>query len=52
MGAKVLGGDAAYKAPPKRTPVRLVILWGVLVAGVALLIAMAVSLLKRVRPTG
>ena len=23
-----LGGDAAYKAPPKRTPVRLVILWG------------------------
>jgi hypothetical protein len=47
-----LGGDTAFKALPKRTPVRLMVLWGVLVAGVILLIAMALSLLKRVRPTG
>jgi hypothetical protein len=48
----VLGGDAALKPLPKKTPVRLVVLWSVLVAGVGLLVAMALSLLKRVRPTG
>jgi Protein of unknown function (DUF3999) len=50
--ARVLGGDTALKPLPKKTPVRLVILWTVLVAGVGLLIVMALSLLKRVRPTG
>jgi hypothetical protein len=48
----VLGGDTALKPLPKKTPVRLVVLWTVLVAGAGLLIVMALSLLKRVRPTG
>lgn len=42
-----LGGDAAFKPLPKKTPLRLMVLWGVLIAGVALLAAMAMSLLKR-----
>jgi hypothetical protein len=46
---RVLGGDTAFKALPRKTPVRLVVLWSVLVVGVALLVAMALSLLKRVR---
>jgi len=44
-----LGGPEALKPLPKKTPLRVVVLWGVLVVGVALLIAMALSLLKRVR---
>lgn len=44
-----LGGDAALKPLPKKTPLRVVVLWAVLVVGVALLIGMALSLLKRVR---
>lgn len=44
-----LGGADALKPPPKRTPVKVVILWVVLVVGVALLVGMALSLLKRVR---
>ncbi|WP_161966006.1 DUF3999 domain-containing protein [Steroidobacter cummioxidans] len=44
-----LGGADALKPTPKKTPVKVVILWGVLVVGVALLVAMALSLLKRVR---
>lgn len=47
---KTLGGDAAMKPTPTKTPVRVMVLWGVLVVGVGLLIAMALSLLKRVRP--
>jgi hypothetical protein len=46
-----LGGDVALKPLPKKTPVRLFILWGVLIVGVALLVAMAVSLLKRLNAT-
>lgn len=44
-----LGGADALKVPPKKTPLKVVILWAVLVVGVALLVAMALSLLKRVR---
>jgi hypothetical protein len=47
--ARVLGGDTAFRALPRKTPVRLVVLWSVLIVGVALLVAMALSLLKRVR---
>jgi hypothetical protein len=47
-----LGGEDALKPLPKKTPLRLVLLWSVLVGGVGLLIAMALSLLKRVRPPG
>jgi len=43
-----LGGAVALKALPKQTPLRLIVLWGVLIVGVALLVAMALSLLKRV----
>lgn len=50
MGAqRTLGGVGAFKPLPKKTPVRLVVLWGVLVVGVGVLVAMALSLLKRVR---
>jgi hypothetical protein len=44
-----LGGADALKPLPKKTPTKVVVLWVVLVVGVALLVGMAVSLLKRVR---
>ncbi len=44
-----LGGADALKPLPEKTPTKVVVLWGVLVIGVALLVAMALSLLKRVR---
>ncbi|MET0659526.1 MAG: DUF3999 family protein [Steroidobacteraceae bacterium] len=44
-----LGGAGAFRPFPKKTPVRLMVLWGVLVVGVAVLVAMALNLLKRVR---
>ncbi|MBM0104078.1 DUF3999 domain-containing protein [Steroidobacter sp. S1-65] len=44
-----LGGATALKPLPKQTPVKVVVLWAVLVLGVALLVGMALSLLKRVR---
>ena len=47
--ARVLGGDNALRPLPRQTPVRLVVLWTVLVVGVGLLVAMALVLLKRVR---
>lgn len=47
--ARVLGGDTALRPLPRQTPVRLVVLWTVLVVGVGLLVAMALVLLKRVR---
>jgi hypothetical protein len=47
----LLGGDDAFKPVPKKTPTRLIVLWSVLIVGVALLVTMALSLLKRVRPT-
>jgi hypothetical protein len=43
-----LGGAKALKPLPKKTPLRLFVLWGVLIVGVGLLVAMALSLLKRV----
>jgi hypothetical protein len=42
-----LGGDTALKPLPKKTPLRLMVLWGVLIVGVGLLAAMAMSLFKR-----
>lgn len=45
-----LGGEQALKPLPPKTPLRQWVLWGVLVAGVALIVVMALSLLKRVRP--
>jgi Protein of unknown function (DUF3999) len=47
---KTLGGETAFKPLPKRTPTRMIVLWSVLVVGVGLLVVMALSLLKRVRP--
>lgn len=44
-----LGGSTALKSMPKQTPLKVVVLWAVLVVGVALLVGMALSLLKRVR---
>lgn len=44
-----LGGADALKPLPKKTPAKVVVLWVVLVVGVGLLVAMAFSLLKRVR---
>lgn len=44
-----LGGAEALRVPPRPTPVKVVVLWAVLVVGVALLVGMALSLLKRVR---
>ncbi|HLS81936.1 MAG TPA: DUF3999 domain-containing protein [Steroidobacter sp.] len=44
---RTLGGEAAYKPPPRQTPLRTMALWGVLILGVGLLAAMALSLLKR-----
>lgn len=47
-----LGGEPALQPLPKKTPVKVVVLWGVLVVGVALLVGMALSLLQRVRKPG
>jgi hypothetical protein len=44
-----LGGETAFTPLPKQTPLRLIVLWFVLIAGVALLVAMALTLLKRLR---
>ena len=44
-----LGGDTMLKPLPRETPVRLVVLWGVLIGGVGLLVAMAVTLFKRLK---
>jgi hypothetical protein len=54
LGAqRTLGGDVALTPLPEKTPLRLVILWGVLVLGVVLLVAMALSLLRRLQsPNG
>ena len=46
---RVLGGASAMQPLPRQTPVRLVVLWSVLIGGVGLLVAMALTLLKRVR---
>jgi hypothetical protein len=48
LPAQPLGGELALKALPKKTPVRLFVLWGALIVGVGVLVAMALALLKRV----
>jgi hypothetical protein len=52
QAARALGGDTALRPLPRQTPVRLVVLWSVLIVGVGVLIAMALVLLKRVRKSG
>ena len=47
-----LGGDAALRPLPKKTPVRQVVLWSVLILGVGVLVAMARSLLRRINADG
>lgn len=49
---RALGGDSALRQLPRQTPVRLVVLWSVLIVGVGVLVAMALVLLKRVRKSG
>lgn len=44
-----LGGEIALTPLPQKTPVRLIVLWAVLVAGAAGLVAMALSLLRRLK---
>jgi hypothetical protein len=51
LGSSItLGGEAAFKPLPKQTPVRTMVFWGVLIVGVGLLVAMSLSLLKRLKP--
>lgn len=47
----VLDNPDALKALPKPTPLRQIILWGVLIAGALLVLAMAMTLLKKLKPT-
>jgi len=47
-----LGGDDALRPLPKQTPLRQIVLWAVLVLGVGTLVAMALSLLRRVNADG
>ena len=47
-----LGGESALTPLPKQTPTRLIVLWTVLIGGVALLVAMALQLLKRLQSPG
>ncbi len=49
IAPRSLGGDGALKPLPMKTPVRQRVLWGVLFAGVALLIGMAWSLFRRLK---
>jgi hypothetical protein len=49
---RVLGGEDALRPIPKKTPMRQIVLWSVLVLGVAALVGMALSLLRRVSPDG
>ena len=50
--AALFGGSEALAPPPKPTPVRQIVLWAVLLLGAAALVAMALSLLKRLRESG
>ena len=47
-----LGGEDALRPLPQQTPLRQIVLWGVLVLGVGALVAMALSLLRRVNADG
>lgn len=46
---RALGGEAALRPPPDTIPVRRLVLWGVLILGAALVAAMAIALLTRLR---
>jgi len=51
LGAsKASAGDAALRAPPPPLPWRRWLLWGVLVAGAALIAALSLSLLRGTKP--
>jgi hypothetical protein len=43
---RTLGGDAALRAPPPPPPIKTYVLWAVLIAGVGLLTALALRLLR------
>lgn len=45
---RVLGGEDALRPLPKQTPTRQIVLWGVLILAVGALVAMALSVIKRV----
>lgn len=47
--SNVLNNPAALRPLPKPTPVRQMVLWGVLVAGALLVLAMAATLIKKLR---
>ena len=51
-GSRRLRGPGLLAPPPKPTPVRQIVLWAVLLLGAAALVAMAVSLLRRLREDG
>lgn len=46
---RTLGGEAALKPAPKALPTRQIVLWALLVVGALLLLAMALSLMRRAR---
>ena len=50
--ARTLGGEAALRPTPVPVPVRRYVFWAVLCAVSLVLVAMAVSLLRRVRLRG
>jgi hypothetical protein len=50
--AGAFGGPDVLAPPPKPTPVRQIVLWAVLLLGAAGLVAMALSLLRRLREGG
>lgn len=47
--SRALGGTEALTPLPQQTPLRLILLWAVLILGSAMLVVMAWSLLKRVQ---
>lgn len=49
LAPRTLGGDLALKPLPAKTPTRLLVLWAVLITGVALLVGMARSLFRRLK---
>ena len=46
--AETLGGDTAFRPIPQKTPTRMIVLWSVLILGVGAVVAMALSLLRRI----
>ncbi|MFP1679680.1 DUF3999 domain-containing protein [Alloalcanivorax sp. C16-2] len=47
--ARVLGGDAALRPAPEPLPTRRIVLWGILLLGAALVVVMALGLLRKMR---